>query len=62
MQRWATLPGEPPPLDDTEVDDWLPRFVVLHGACIFLYLLCTGNAVVFLPTSCSSHFFALILM
>ncbi|KAL5188875.1 hypothetical protein HKD37_05G014220 [Glycine soja] len=39
--RWATLPGEPPPLDDTEVDDWLPRFVVLHGACIFLYLLCT---------------------
>ncbi|KAH1235736.1 hypothetical protein AAZV13_08G020600 [Glycine max] len=39
--RWATLPGEPPPLDDTEVDDWLPRFVILHGACIFLYLLCT---------------------
>ncbi|KAK7358524.1 hypothetical protein VNO77_00456 [Canavalia gladiata] len=39
--RWATLPGEPPPIDDTEVDDWLPRFVVLHGACIFLYLLCT---------------------
>ncbi|KAG5014559.1 hypothetical protein JHK85_020695 [Glycine max] len=30
--RWATLPGEPPPLDDTEVDDWLPRFVILHGA------------------------------
>ncbi|TKY60718.1 Nucleoside diphosphate kinase IV [Spatholobus suberectus] len=39
--RWAALPGEPPPIDDTEVDDWLPRFVVLHGACIFLYLLCT---------------------
>ncbi|KAL2342674.1 hypothetical protein Fmac_003959 [Flemingia macrophylla] len=39
--RWATLPGEPPPIDDTEVDDWLPRFVVLHGTCIFLYLLCT---------------------
>ncbi|KAK2439183.1 Pleckstrin proteiny (PH) domain-containing protein [Trifolium repens] len=39
--RWAALPGEPPPLDDTEVDDWLPRFVVLHGACIFLYFLST---------------------
>ncbi|XP_027339987.1 uncharacterized protein LOC113853674 isoform X2 [Abrus precatorius] len=39
--RWAALPGEPPPIDDTEVDDWLPRFVVLHGECIFLYLLCT---------------------
>lgn len=42
-QRWATLPGEPLPLDDTEVDDWLPRFVVLHGTCIFLYFLSTGN-------------------
>ncbi|RYR19606.1 hypothetical protein Ahy_B03g064437 [Arachis hypogaea] len=40
--RWEALPGEPPPIDDTEVDDWLPRFVVLHGECIFLYLLCTG--------------------
>ncbi|XP_022640014.1 uncharacterized protein LOC106768319 [Vigna radiata var. radiata] len=39
--RWAALPGEPAPIDDTEVDDRLPRFVVLHGACIFLYLLCT---------------------
>ncbi|RDX98053.1 hypothetical protein CR513_19089, partial [Mucuna pruriens] len=39
--RWEALPGEPPPIDDTEVDDWLPRFVVLHGACLFLYLLCT---------------------
>lgn len=37
--RWAALPGEPLPLDDTEVDDWLPRFVVLHGPCIFLYFL-----------------------
>jgi len=45
MKRWAALPGEPAPIDDTEVDDRLPRFVVLHGACIFLYLLCTGNAV-----------------
>ncbi|MED6171022.1 hypothetical protein PIB30_036855 [Stylosanthes scabra] len=39
--RWEALPGEPPPIDDAEVDDWLPRFVVLHGECIFLYLLCT---------------------
>ncbi|KAG2410864.1 Nucleoside diphosphate kinase [Vigna angularis] len=30
--RWAALPGEPAPIDDTEVDDRLPRFVVLHGA------------------------------
>ncbi|XP_019421637.1 PREDICTED: uncharacterized protein LOC109331536 isoform X1 [Lupinus angustifolius] len=42
--RWATLPGEPPPIDDIEVDDWIPRFVVLHGACIFLYFLCTEIA------------------
>ncbi|KAH1223287.1 hypothetical protein GmHk_11G030804 [Glycine max] len=40
-KRWAALPGEPPPIDDTDVDDWLPRFVVLQGACLFLYLLCT---------------------
>ncbi|GKA08933.1 pleckstrin homology domain-containing protein [Tanacetum coccineum] len=40
--RWATLPGEPLPLDDTDVDDWLPRFVVLHGPCIFLYFLSTA--------------------
>ncbi|KAL8201011.1 hypothetical protein R6Q57_012350 [Mikania cordata] len=39
--RWETLPGEPLPLDDMEVDDWLPRFVVLHGPCIYLYVLCT---------------------
>ncbi|KAK9275901.1 hypothetical protein L1049_023175 [Liquidambar formosana] len=39
--RWTALPGEPPPLDDAEVDDWLPRFVVLHGSCIFFYLLST---------------------
>lgn len=39
--RWATLPGEPPPLDDAEVDDWLPRFLVLHGSCIFFYLFST---------------------
>ncbi|KAL8266694.1 hypothetical protein R6Q59_004038 [Mikania micrantha] len=39
--RWETLPGEPLPLDDMEVDDWLPRFVVLHGPCIYLYVMCT---------------------
>ncbi|KAK2425888.1 Pleckstrin proteiny (PH) domain-containing protein [Trifolium repens] len=39
--RWAALPGEPLPIDDTDVDDWLPRFVVLQGECLFLYLLCT---------------------
>ncbi|KAJ6307992.1 hypothetical protein OIU76_017717 [Salix suchowensis] len=39
--RWTALPGEPPPLDDTDVDDWLPRFVVLNGPCIFFYLLST---------------------
>nr|KAJ0201797.1 hypothetical protein LSAT_V11C600330390 [Lactuca sativa] len=39
--RWTALPGEPLPLDDTEVDDWLPRFVVLLGPCIFLYFMST---------------------
>ncbi|PIN01747.1 hypothetical protein CDL12_25742 [Handroanthus impetiginosus] len=39
--RWAALPGEPPPIDDTEVDDWLPRFVVLHGSCFYLYMVAT---------------------
>ncbi|KAF9616375.1 hypothetical protein IFM89_029629 [Coptis chinensis] len=38
--RWTALPGEPP-IDDTDVDDWLPRFVVLHGSCIYFYLLST---------------------
>ncbi|CAI9274529.1 unnamed protein product [Lactuca saligna] len=37
--RWAALPGEPLPLDDMEIDDWLPRFVVLLGPCIFFYFL-----------------------
>lgn len=36
--RWTALPGEPPPIDDGEVDDWLPRFVVLQGPCLFFYL------------------------
>ncbi|KAG0491058.1 hypothetical protein HPP92_007921 [Vanilla planifolia] len=39
--RWSKLPGEPPILDDVEVDDWLPRFVVLQGQCIFYYLKST---------------------
>lgn len=38
--RWTALPGEPP-VDDTEVDDWLPRFVVLQGSCIYIYLVAT---------------------
>ncbi|KAF6173040.1 hypothetical protein GIB67_006416 [Kingdonia uniflora] len=38
--RWTALPGEPP-IDETDVDDWLPRFVVLHGTCIFFYLQST---------------------
>ncbi|KVH91834.1 Nucleoside diphosphate kinase [Cynara cardunculus var. scolymus] len=41
--RWTALPGEPAPLDDTEVDDWLPCFVVLQGPCIFLYFMSTGR-------------------
>ncbi|XVF53082.1 hypothetical protein PTKIN_Ptkin05aG0071000 [Pterospermum kingtungense] len=43
--RWTALPGEPAPIDDTDVDDWLPRFVVLHGQCIFFYLSSTGNLI-----------------
>ncbi|KAG8069052.1 hypothetical protein GUJ93_ZPchr0005g15783 [Zizania palustris] len=39
--RWTQLPGEPPILDDAEVDDWLPRFVVLQGQCIYYYLKST---------------------
>ncbi|GAB2268622.1 hypothetical protein Dimus_003575 [Dionaea muscipula] len=35
--RWTALPGEPPPVDDCEVDDWIPRFIVLQGPCMFLY-------------------------
>ncbi|XP_049415562.1 uncharacterized protein LOC125878364 isoform X2 [Solanum stenotomum] len=31
--RWEALPGEPLPIDDdTEVDDWLPKFLVLQGS------------------------------
>ncbi|KAF3448709.1 hypothetical protein FNV43_RR09422 [Rhamnella rubrinervis] len=39
--RWTALPGEPPPIDDTDIDDWLPRFIVLQGPCIFFYLRST---------------------
>ncbi|KAK8618071.1 hypothetical protein V6N13_115946 [Hibiscus sabdariffa] len=31
-------PREPASIDDTDVEDWHPRFVVLHGQCIFFYL------------------------
>lgn len=39
--RWTALPGDPPPIDDSDVNDWVPRFIVLHGACIFIYLSCS---------------------
>ncbi|KAF0927871.1 hypothetical protein E2562_036794 [Oryza meyeriana var. granulata] len=39
--RWTQLPGEPPILDDADVDDWLPRFVVLQGQCLYYYLKST---------------------
>ncbi|KAK9716672.1 hypothetical protein RND81_06G249600 [Saponaria officinalis] len=39
--RWASLPGELPPIDDCDVDDWIPRFVVLQGPCLFFYLSST---------------------
>lgn len=56
-QRWAALPGEPLPIDDdTEVDDWLPRFLVLQGLCIFLYSSSTGNLI---ETFSSMHFLVL---
>ncbi|KAL5726998.1 nucleoside-diphosphate kinase [Ranunculus cassubicifolius] len=38
--RWTALPGELP-IDDSDVDDWLPRFIVLHGSCIYIYLSST---------------------
>jgi hypothetical protein len=41
--RWTQLPGEPPILDDADVDDWLPRFVVLQGQCVYYYLKSTGK-------------------
>ncbi|XP_037480141.1 nucleoside diphosphate kinase 4, chloroplastic-like [Triticum dicoccoides] len=41
--RWTRLPGEPPIIDDADVDDWLPRFVVLQGQCLYYYLKSTGK-------------------
>jgi hypothetical protein len=40
VQRWSPLPGEPP-VDDTDVDDWLLRFLVLRGSSICFYLRAT---------------------
>ncbi|WOL14587.1 hypothetical protein Cni_G23367 [Canna indica] len=39
--RWTQLPGEPPIIDDDDIDDWLPRFVVFQGSCIYYYLRST---------------------
>ncbi|KAL2634950.1 hypothetical protein R1flu_006429 [Riccia fluitans] len=39
--RWTALPGEPPILDDTDVDDWMLRFLVLRGSTICFYLRAT---------------------
>ncbi|KAK9698457.1 hypothetical protein RND81_08G105600 [Saponaria officinalis] len=39
--RWAALPGELPLIDDCDVDDWIPRFTVLQGPCLFFYLSST---------------------
>ncbi|KAK1321842.1 hypothetical protein QJS10_CPA03g00859 [Acorus calamus] len=30
----------------TDIDDWLPHFVVLHGSCIVYYINSTGESVV----------------
>ncbi|KAF3533017.1 hypothetical protein DY000_02038099 [Brassica cretica] len=32
IRKLSRVPGEPPPLDNAEVEDWLPRFVVLQAA------------------------------
>ncbi|CAK9875817.1 unnamed protein product [Sphagnum jensenii] len=39
-ERWSPLPGEPP-VDDTDVDDWLLQFLVLRGSSICFYLRAT---------------------
>ncbi|CAM6126686.1 unnamed protein product [Calypogeia fissa] len=39
--RWTALPGEPPILDETDVDDWMLRFLVLRGSTICFYLRAT---------------------
>lgn len=38
--RWTALSGEPPQ-DDTDVDDWLLRFVVIRGSSICFFLRAT---------------------
>ncbi|KAF3339751.1 PH domain-containing protein [Carex littledalei] len=39
--RWTQLPGEPPILEDSDIDDFLPRFVVLQGSCLYYFLKST---------------------
>ncbi|KAI5055180.1 hypothetical protein GOP47_0030325 [Adiantum capillus-veneris] len=39
--RWIPLAGEPVIEDTPDVDDWLQRFLVLHGSSIFFYLRAT---------------------
>ncbi|KAJ6802447.1 nucleoside diphosphate kinase III, chloroplastic/mitochondrial [Iris pallida] len=39
--RWTELPVEPPKIEDGGGDDWLPRFVVLNGSCVYYYLKST---------------------
>lgn len=41
VQRWTALSGEPP-VDDTDVDDWMLRFLVIRGSSICFYLHATG--------------------
>ncbi|XP_024539064.1 uncharacterized protein LOC112349240 isoform X2 [Selaginella moellendorffii] len=41
-QRWAPLPGEEaPPLDDSDVNDWVQRFLVFQNSTIGFYLRAT---------------------
>lgn len=42
LQRWTALSGELPQ-DDTDVDDWLLRFVVIRGSSICFFLRATGK-------------------
>ncbi|XP_024539063.1 uncharacterized protein LOC112349240 isoform X1 [Selaginella moellendorffii] len=40
--RWAPLPGEEaPPLDDSDVNDWVQRFLVFQNSTIGFYLRAT---------------------
>ena len=40
-QRWTPLPGELP-VDDSDVDDWLQRFLVLEGSTLFFFPQAAG--------------------